>query len=117
LRGAKNSTTVASASRPSAPAASRREIEQLGLARGIAISPGIVESYMGYIDRLEPTSMASMQRDLQSGQPSELYECVGALVQAAREIGRPMPIHTLVFAALLPVELRNRGELAFPDKP
>ena len=47
---------------------------------------------MGYIDRLEPTSVASMQRDLQSGRASELYECVGALVQAAREIGQPMPI-------------------------
>lgn len=97
--------------------AGMREIEQLGRARGIAIAPGIVESYMGYIDRLEPTSVASMQRDLQSGRTSELYECVGALVQAAREIGQPMPIHTLVFAALLPVELRNRGELAFSDEP
>jgi len=97
--------------------AGMREIEQLGLARGIAISPGIVESYMGYIDRLEAASVTSMHRDLQTGRPSELYECVGALVQAAREIGHPVPIYTLMFAALLPVELRSRGELAFPDEP
>jgi 2-dehydropantoate 2-reductase len=52
-----------------------------------------------------------MHRDILSGRPSELDLQVGTLVRFAEEAGVPVPVHTTIYAALLPAEMRARGQV------
>lgn len=54
-----------------------------------------------------------MQRDIIQGRPSELEAQVGAVVRLGERRGIGVPLHRLMFAALLPLERRARGELEF----
>ena len=56
---------------------------------------------------------ASMQRDIIQGRPSELEAQVGAVVRLGERVGIAVPLHRLMYAALLPLERRARGELEF----
>jgi 2-dehydropantoate 2-reductase len=54
-----------------------------------------------------------MQRDILEGRPSELESLCGAVVRIGQEMGLDLPVNTAIYAALLPSELRARGELKF----
>jgi 2-dehydropantoate 2-reductase len=56
-----------------------------------------------------------MQRDVMEGQPSELEEQIGAVVRFGKESGVETPVHTFIYHSLLPMELRARGRLQYPD--
>jgi 2-dehydropantoate 2-reductase len=47
------------------------------------------------------------------GRPSELEAQLGAVVRLGREVGVDTPVCETLYAALLPSELRARGDL--PD--
>jgi 2-dehydropantoate 2-reductase len=53
-----------------------------------------------------------MQRDLAAGRPSELEDQVGAVVRLAREAQVPVPVHEVIYGALLPQERAARGGIA-----
>jgi len=72
-----------------------------------------VDSTMKFIDSLPPEGTASMQRDLTAGRPSELEAQSGAIVRLGRAHGFSTPIHEFIHQALLPGELRARGQLSF----
>ena len=55
----------------------------------------------------------SMQRDVIEGRPSELEAQIGAVVRLGEASGVPVPLHRTIYAALLPLERRARGELGF----
>jgi 2-dehydropantoate 2-reductase len=65
------------------------------------------------IDGAPPEATASMQRDIIAGRPSELESQVGVVTRMARETDVAAPIHSMLYASLLPQERRARGELAF----
>ena len=52
-------------------------------------------------------------RDIMRGLPSELEWQVGAVARKAKALGVPAPASSLIYAALLPQELKARGKLAF----
>jgi len=54
-----------------------------------------------------------MQRDLIAGRPSELEAQSGAVVRLGRARNFPTPVHEFIYNAMLPGELRARGELTF----
>jgi 2-dehydropantoate 2-reductase len=56
-----------------------------------------------------------MQRDIIQGRPSELEAQVGAVVRLGERRGIAVPVHRMIYAALLPLERKARGEL--PDWP
>lgn len=85
------------------------EIAAVAEARGIGLSSGIVERTMAFIDNMPPTTMASMQRDIIDGRPSELETQNGAVVRLAKEVGLEVPTHAFIYASLLPGELKARG--------
>ncbi len=87
-----------------------REIVAVAQALGIALSEATVQQTMAFVDRLEPHVMASMQRDILEGRPSELEAQVGVVVRLGRQAGVATPVHEFLYAALLPQELRARGE-------
>lgn len=89
------------------------EILAVAQARGVALADDSVEARMTFIDGLQPGVMASMQRDIMEGRPSELESQSGALVRMGRECGVPTPIHAYIYGSLLPQEQRARGVIEF----
>jgi hypothetical protein len=64
---------------------------------------------MARIDGIAPNVIASMQRDIMEGRPSELEAQNGAVVRMGRALGIPTPTHEKIYEALLPLEKR-RGD-------
>ena len=92
-------------------AGAMREIFELGRARGVALADGAVERSLGFVDALAAEATSSLQRDLAAGRRSELEAWSGAVVRLGRAAGAPVPIHDVLYGALLPLELAARGEL------
>jgi 2-dehydropantoate 2-reductase len=87
------------------------EIACLGRERGIDLPDDIIIKTMTFIDGLQPGVMASMQRDIMEGRPSELDAQNGAVVRMAREAGISSPINEFIYYSLLPQEHKARGEV------
>jgi 2-dehydropantoate 2-reductase len=54
-------------------------------------------------------SIASLQRDIVAGRPSEIEALSGAAARIGAELGVPVPIHATIHAALLPQEQAARA--------
>jgi 2-dehydropantoate 2-reductase len=91
-----------------------KEICAVAVANRIALPAATAEKTLAYIDTLPPDGTASMQRDVMAGRPSELEAQVGAVVRLGDRHGVAVPVHEMMYAALLPLERRARGELDFP---
>jgi 2-dehydropantoate 2-reductase len=100
----------------------RRMVEQacvetltVARARGIALAEDSPARTMAAVDTIAPGIIASLQRDITGGRPSELEALTGALVRLGAEVGVATPLHAFVYGSLLPQELRARGQLQFPE--
>lgn len=85
------------------------EAEAVARARGVALAADAAGRILTLIDGLPPATLASMQRDIADGKPSELEAQNGAVARMGRETGVPTPTHDFIYAALLPQELKARG--------
>ena len=94
--------------------AGMREIAAVAAAQGVRLAPDTVERTLALLDRTTPTGTSSLQRDIGAGKRSELDAWTGAVVRLGARLRVPTPTHTFLYAALLPLERRARGELAFP---
>jgi 2-dehydropantoate 2-reductase len=99
----------------------RRLVEQacdetlaVARARGIALAEDSPAKTMAALDTIAPGIIASLQRDIEGGRPSELDALTGALVRLGAEVGVATPLHAFLYHTLLPQELRARGQLQFP---
>jgi len=99
----------------------RRLVEQAGAetllvarARGIDLAEDSPARMMAALDSIAPGIIASLQRDIEAGRPSELDALTGALARLGAEVGVETPLHTFLYHTLLPQELRARGQLQFP---
>jgi len=88
-----------------------KEIVALAAARGITIDPSLPDRAVGRLDQLPPDTTASMHRDIAAGLPSEFEYQTGTVVRYGEESGVPTPIHSTIYAALLPATLRAEGKL------
>jgi 2-dehydropantoate 2-reductase len=88
-----------------------REVVGLAHASGVALPDEAVTKAMKLVDSLPAEGTASMQRDIAAGKPSELGALSGAVVRLAREKRVSTPIHEFIYAALLPSEMKARGEI------
>jgi 2-dehydropantoate 2-reductase len=92
-----------------------QEILAVARRREIALPEDAIQATMNRYDGLAPASTASMQRDVMEGRPSELEEQIGAVVRFAKESGVETPVHNFIYHSLLPMELRARGRLQYPE--
>jgi 2-dehydropantoate 2-reductase len=99
----------------------RRLVEQacvetltVARARGIALAEDSPAKTMTALDGIAPGIIASLQRDIEAGRPSELDALTAALVRLGAEVGVSTPLHAFIYHTLLPQELRARGDLKFP---
>lgn len=83
-------------------------------ALGVRLAPDAVTKAVALVDRVAPESTASMQRDIQAGRPSELFDQTGALVRMGREVGVQVPANAFLLAALLPQERAARQARGIP---
>jgi 2-dehydropantoate 2-reductase len=91
----------------------RRALEEVvgvANARGIELTQGSVQSVVERLDSTQADTLASMQKDIMEGRPSELEAQTGALVRMARALDVSTPTHEFIYASLLPMELRARGK-------
>jgi 2-dehydropantoate 2-reductase len=88
------------------------EIREVAAARGIRLAD-IVARTLAILDAVTPSGTSSLQRDVGAGRRSELDAWIGAVVRLGAAAGVATPVHDLLSASLLPLELRARGELAF----
>jgi 2-dehydropantoate 2-reductase len=95
--------------------AAMQEIFEVAEARGIGLARDIVGRSMELVDALAPGGTTSLQRDVTSGRRTELEAWNGAVVRLGREAGVATPLNAFLYHSLLPLELRARGELAFPE--
>jgi 2-dehydropantoate 2-reductase len=96
----------------------RRMIEQachetltVARARGIALAADSPAKTMTALDTVPAGLIASLQRDMGEGRPSELEALTGALIRLGAQVAVATPLHTFLYHSLLPQELRARGQL------
>lgn len=91
------------------------EIFSVARARDIGLPEDAIGKTMTFVDNLPPGGTTSLQRDIMEGKPSELAAWIGAVVRLAQEVGVATPLHTFIYNSLLPMELRARGQVQFPN--
>ena len=87
------------------------EIIAVAQAHEVRLPVDAVTRKLDFIDRLPEDTLASMQRDILAGRPSELEAQTGAVVRLGRARGVPTPVNAFLYDSLLPEELRARGEI------
>jgi 2-dehydropantoate 2-reductase len=99
---------------PESRAMFRRALEEVVLvanSRGVDLMEKSVQSVMDRIDQTQPDMLASMQKDIMEGRPSELESQTGALIRMAHAADVFVPTHEFIYASLLPLENKARGLL------
>ena len=91
------------------------EIAAVGRAHGARIPEDFVSAQVQRYEGLSPETTASMHRDLERGDPSELNEQLGAVRRYGRQLSVATPILDALYGALLPGELRARRKLAYKN--
>ena len=90
-----------------------QEIDALAKAKGVNMPASALADTLKTVDAMPAGGTTSMQRDILEGRPSELESLCGAVARIGKEMGLDLPVNTAIYAALLPSELRARGELKF----
>lgn len=85
------------------------EVVAVANARGVMLSEQSIQGVMDRMDVTQPDVMASMQKDVMEGRPSELDAQIGALIRMARMADLSLPANEFIYASLLPMELKARG--------
>jgi 2-dehydropantoate 2-reductase len=85
-----------------------QEVSSLAQASGVELDPDVIAQSLELMDGAGATMKPSMQRDVEAGRPSELESLIGVITRQGREYGVPTPVADLVYAALLPAELKAR---------
>jgi 2-dehydropantoate 2-reductase len=92
-----------------------QEIIRVAQARDIALPENAMLTIMNMYDSFPPDITSSMQRDIAQGRLSELDAQIGAVVRFGKEVDVAAPLNNFIYATLLPMELRARGQLQFAD--
>jgi len=88
--------------------AALEETTAVARARGVHLPDDEAQKILAFIDGSAPGIIASMQKDIMEGRPSELEAQNGTVVRMGRELGVPTPTHAFIYASLLPGELKAR---------
>jgi 2-dehydropantoate 2-reductase len=83
-----------------------REVAAVAKAKGVTLDKDVVDTTLAFIDSSAPGIKPSMQRDVESGKPSELESMIGAVVRLGAEHNVPTPSMKFAYAMLKPGELK-----------
>ncbi len=82
------------------------EVAAVGRAKGVTLAPDVVAKTLAFIDNSSPGIKPSMQRDVETGRPTELESMIGVVVRFGEQLGVPAPLMSLAYAMLKPGELK-----------
>jgi len=85
------------------------ETMHVGCAVGINLTSKDIEKTINMIDISPADGTTSMQRDVQSGLPSELETQTGAIVRFGQKHNVETPVNTFIYNSLLPQEYSARS--------
>ena len=91
------------------------EIATVARANGASIDVDYAPLQIARYGGLPPDTTASMHRDLERGDPSELREQLGSIRRYGSQKSLHTPVLDALYGALLPGELRARGEIEFSN--
>lgn len=83
-----------------------KEVEAVARKLGMNLDADVVEKSLEFMDNAAPHIKASMQLDVESGRQFELEAMVGVIGRKGRELKVPTPTADMIYAALLPVNIR-----------
>jgi 2-dehydropantoate 2-reductase len=87
-----------------------REVLAVAHARNVRLGEDRVAATMAAFDAVPPQGMASMQRDILAGRPSELEAQNGAVVRLGAAARVSTPTHAFIYHCLLPQETAARSQ-------
>jgi len=82
------------------------EVAMVAKAQGVKLDEDVINKTLAFIDSSEPGIKPSMQRDVESGKPSELESMIGVVVRLGAEHNVPTPVMRFAYAMLTPGELK-----------
>jgi 2-dehydropantoate 2-reductase len=85
------------------------EIVAVAIAHKVVLPSNVKELVWQQILNSADDSDTSMQRDVLSGKPSELDSQTGAVIKLAQKVGVATPVNQMIYACLLPQELKARA--------
>jgi 2-dehydropantoate 2-reductase len=85
------------------------EVVNVGRAKGVSLPDDFVEVLMKRIDGFPEDMVASMQKDIMEGRPSELEAQTGAVIRLGHATDVSTPTHRFIYASVLPMELQARA--------
>ncbi len=85
-----------------------KEVEAVARAQGVRLDADVVEKSLAFMDNAAPTIRASMQLDVEAGRRSEIESMIGVIGRKGRELGVPTPAADMIYASLLPNDLKAR---------
>jgi len=86
------------------------EVEAVARASGTTLDTDVVEQTLALVDNAAPHIKPSMQLDVEAGRRSEVDSMIGVICRKGRELGVPTPVADIVYAAILPLELKARSK-------
>ncbi len=86
-----------------------KEIVAIAKAKSISLSESDITKAFAAIDEQDPSTTASMQRDIMAGRPSELEEFNGYIAKEGKRLGVPTPANEMIYRLLLPQEEKARN--------
>lgn len=86
-----------------------KEIEAVAKANKVELDENVIAKSLDFIDNAAPTIKPSMQLDVELGHRFELESMVGEIVHLGQHLGITTPTADMIYAALLPLELKARG--------
>ena len=89
------------------------DVHRLARARGVGLDDRATAKAMAFVDSLPAGGTSSLHRDIVEGRPSELEAQSGAVVRLSAAAGVLAPVHGFLYACLLPLEQRARGDRQF----
>jgi len=85
------------------------EVEALARASGVILDGDVIERSLAFMDNSAPHIKASMQLDVESGHRTEIESMIGMIGRKGRQYGIPTPVADMIYAVLLPIELKALG--------
>ncbi len=83
-----------------------QEVRALAEAVTVNLDSDVVDKSIKFIDDNLPHIKPSMQVDVENGRRTEIESMIGVIGRKGREKGIPTPIADMVYASLLPIELK-----------
>jgi 2-dehydropantoate 2-reductase len=84
------------------------EVSAVARREGIELDADVVEKTLQFIDSNGPKIKPSMQLDVEAGRRTEIDSLIGVVGRRGRELGIETPVVNMLYAVLLPVDLKAR---------